>query len=245
MANGQPPVAGYTGVIISESVEDYTGAEGYTGVISVPSSSGYTGAAPSSNGATTSVAAPAPMAVGAPPAVSSPPAGYNVLIPDESYASNDILDDMESSETMGATVRESFDVLTQEDARLTILNRIAVPSPNFSAQSNQAIEQIQDRLSAAKDLKRGVVIAPWLVDFATKYRIPGVRMPWSFLAPRPSPSGQFAKGQAANVAESVDNIAVSRMRDIVTGVLIRENELSSEERNYWQNVAGLLSPINS
>jgi hypothetical protein len=51
---GGPPAegqtAGYTGVVSSQTIVGYTGAEGYTGVIVVPSTSGYTGSVPVSAG---------------------------------------------------------------------------------------------------------------------------------------------------------------------------------------------------
>jgi hypothetical protein len=240
MTSSQQPMAGYTGVIISDSVVGYTGAEGYTGIISTPSYSGYTGSIP------------VPSSAADAGAEATPAATYNVLAPKESNAGTESVENLLAPKESNAgtesveeasvieTVRESFNALTKEDARVTFLRNIAVQSPNLGAESNEAIGQIREQLSNATDLKRGAVILPWIVDLASKYRIPGVKFPFSLLLPKASPTGKIAEEAAPMVAQSVDNIALRRIRDTVTGILIRENELSPTEKNYWQNVATLL-----
>ena len=133
--------------------------------------------------------------------------------------------------------RRQRSCLASEDARLALLREIAEPVPGMSETSRDAIKhkQIQDKLGAGKDLKRAAVIGPWIVDFASKFRRPGVP-----LAPRVSLGGKIAKQLGPEAAKSVDPIVTERIKDIITFVLIRENELSQDERIYWRNAASLM-----
>jgi hypothetical protein len=251
MADGQ---AGYTGVVYSEYEAGYTGAEGYTGVVRGTIASGYTGAAsvPSAP-VTTSRSEVDPLLVTpspydpavadrdtAPP-ISVTPSPYDPVVADRDTAPGaegaDAPVEEASSAAIGESLRESFDALTEEDARLALLREIAEPVPSMSEMSREAIKQIQDKLGAGKDLKRAAVIGPWIVDFASKFRFPGVP---SQLAPSVSPGTKIAKQLGPEAAKSVDPIVTERIKDIITFVLIRENELSQDERIYWRNAASLM-----
>jgi hypothetical protein len=249
MADGQ---AGYTGVVYSEYEAGYTGAEGYTGVVRGTTASGYTGGAsvPSAPVTTRSRSEVDPLLVTpspynpavadrdtAPP-ISVTPSPYDPVVADRDTAPGaDAPVEEAPSAAIGGSLRESFDALTEEDARLGLLREIAEPVPGMSETSREAIKQIQDKLEAGKDLKRAAVIGPWIVDLASKVRVPGVP---SKLAPRVSPGGKIAKQLGPEAAKSVDPIVTERIKDIITSVLIRENELSQDERTYWRNVASLM-----
>jgi len=216
--------AGYTGVVYTEYEAGYTGAEGYTGVVRGTIASGYTGAAsvPSAPVTTRGRSEVDPLL--------ATPSPYDPAVAVEEASSAGIVEEL----------RASFDALTEKDARLALLREIAKPVPGMSETSREAIEQIQDKLGAGKDLKRGVVIAPWIVDFASKVRGQGVP---PLLGPRVSPSGKIAKQLGPQAAKSIDPIVTKEIEDIITKVLIRdirENVLSQDERIYWDNAASLM-----
>lgn len=154
----------------------------------------------------------------------SSPTDYKVLV-----ATQD-----EKQEQQG--LKATYNALTRKNARLELIRQMAVESPLLSDKSNTAIRELQGRLDAGADLKKAVIIGPWLTDFASKTRIPGVP---GLFSPKASPSGKAAKNMAPSTAVAVDDIALGRAKTTVVDML-RQPDLSPEERNYWQNMASLI-----
>lgn len=251
MAENRKTVVGYTGVVISESEAGYTGAEGYTGVVKSSNYVGYTGSTTAQSGSKVAPVRSQDSDVqtatksAEPTATTETGFTYKVLVPQNTESSSTVsveeipdsgLETARSEEGLRAT----YDALVNEDFRLTVLKN-AAPRPGLSAFSNKSIEEIQVILESYKDLKRATLLAPMIVEAASKYKIPKVGFPWSLLSPSASPSGRIANKMAPDTANNVEKIAIGKIRQVVQLTLLRENEMSAEEKNYWQNVNTLLS----